>query len=119
MKPCSSRLHGFSYRQESFMRFCTLASSSSGNCAVIKSGNTAILIDAGISMRRIKQGLSETGLLPEEFAGKVSFAGNSCMGGLLRYLKAGKPLLRTEGTYLNLAEQPEFEKLYYRYMNFM
>ena len=50
------------------MKFCTLASGSSGNCAVIKSGDTAILIDAGISMRRIKQGLAETGLLPEDIS---------------------------------------------------
>ena len=50
------------------MKFCTLASGSSGNCAVIKSGDTAILIDAGISMRRIKQGLAETGLLPEDLS---------------------------------------------------
>ena len=50
------------------MKFCTLSSGSSGNCAVIKSGNTAILIDAGISMRRIKQGLAEIGLLPEDIS---------------------------------------------------
>lgn len=50
------------------MKFCTLASGSSGNCAVIKSGDTAILIDAGISMRRIKTGLAQIGLLPEDLS---------------------------------------------------
>ena len=39
------------------MRFCTLASSSSGNCTYVSGGGTEILIDAGISMRRIKQAL--------------------------------------------------------------
>lgn len=60
----------------------------------------------------------KTGLLPKEFAGKVSFVGNSCMGGLLQYGKAGEPELDAGGEIINLAEQPEFELLFYRYMNF-
>lgn len=37
----------------------TLASGSSGNAAILSDGNTNILIDAGISCRRIKTALSE------------------------------------------------------------
>lgn len=37
---------------------CSLASGSSGNCYVVRSQSTAVLIDAGISARRIKKGLS-------------------------------------------------------------
>ena len=46
------------------MRICTLASSSSGNCAVVSHGKIHILIDAGISLRRIKDCLRGFGLSP-------------------------------------------------------
>ncbi len=48
------------------MEFYTLASSSSGNAALIRSGKTAILLDAGISARRIAQALALLGMTPEE-----------------------------------------------------
>lgn len=44
------------------MEFFTLASSSSGNAALVRDQNTALLIDAGISARRIAQELSAVGL---------------------------------------------------------
>lgn len=59
-----------------------------------------------------------TGLLPSEFAGKVKVVGNSCIGGILSCLLNGKNMIYCEGESLNLAEQPEFEELYYRFMNF-
>ena len=42
------------------------ASGSSGNCSLVSDGKTNILIDAGISARRIKSCLSELGLTPDE-----------------------------------------------------
>lgn len=36
------------------MEICTFASGSSGNCTLVSSGETKLLVDAGISMRRIK-----------------------------------------------------------------
>lgn len=42
--------------------YYSLASGSSGNCAVWCAGDTAILIDAGISFRAINQGLGAAGL---------------------------------------------------------
>ena len=42
-----------------FMRFTSIASGSSGNCTYIGSDNTHILIDAGVSKKRIEQGLNE------------------------------------------------------------
>ena len=42
------------------LRFCSFASGSSGNCYLVKSDNTAILIDAGISGKRILEGLEHT-----------------------------------------------------------
>ena len=44
------------------MRFCTFASSSAGNCSLLSCGDTHILIDAGISCRRIAASLKELGL---------------------------------------------------------
>lgn len=44
------------------MKFCMLASSSSGNCSVIQSSDTTVLVDAGISAKRTMNGLSQHGL---------------------------------------------------------
>ena len=43
------------------LQFCSFASGSSGNSYLVKDDNTAVLIDAGISGKRILQGLEETG----------------------------------------------------------
>lgn len=43
------------------VKFCSFASGSSGNCYLVKDEETAILIDAGISGKRIFEGLEETG----------------------------------------------------------
>ena len=48
------------------MEFYTLASSSAGNAALLRSGGTAVLLDAGISARRIAQALSQLGMTPRE-----------------------------------------------------
>ena len=42
------------------IKFCSFASGSSGNCYLVKDDDTAILIDAGISGKRILEGLAET-----------------------------------------------------------
>ena len=44
------------------MRLSIFASGSSGNCLLLSSGDSHILIDAGISMRRIQAGLREAAL---------------------------------------------------------
>jgi phosphoribosyl 1,2-cyclic phosphodiesterase len=44
--------------------FCSFASGSGGNCYLIKSESVAILVDAGISGRRIRKGLERTGTDP-------------------------------------------------------
>ena len=44
------------------MKICTFASGSSGNCALVWHKDTYILIDAGISMRRIVSCLQKLGL---------------------------------------------------------
>ena len=45
-------------------RFITLASSSSGNAAFVGTGQYGVLIDAGISAKRIKTAMTDAGLDP-------------------------------------------------------
>lgn len=47
----------------------TFASGSEGNCLLISGGQTHILVDAGISCKRIKTALARLGLTPEELSG--------------------------------------------------
>lgn len=51
------------------IKFCSFASGSSGNCYMIKNDNTALLIDAGISGKKIFKGLESTDTLPEDVSG--------------------------------------------------
>ena len=51
------------------MRVCVFASSSSGNCLLLSEGGTNILIDAGISMRRIVSSLAQAGLTMRNIGG--------------------------------------------------
>lgn len=50
------------------MEVCTLASGSSGNCTLVRCGDTCVLLDAGISARRITAGLRELGTEPPELS---------------------------------------------------
>ena len=51
------------------MQIYTLASGSTGNCTLVKDGDTAVLIDAGISTKRIVTALKELGMFPEQLNG--------------------------------------------------
>ena len=51
------------------MRAVTFASGSGGNCTLVSQGDTHILIDAGISMKRIVACLADRGLTPAELGG--------------------------------------------------
>lgn len=51
------------------MKICTIASGSSGNCLLASAGGAHILVDAGISCRRITKALAEQGLTPEDLSG--------------------------------------------------
>ena len=53
------------------MRFVSIASGSSGNCIYIGSERTHILVDAGISNKRIEQGLNAIGLKGSDLNGVV------------------------------------------------
>lgn len=51
------------------MNLCSIASGSSGNCIYVGSQNTNILVDVGISAKRIEQGLTSIGVLPTTIDG--------------------------------------------------
>ena len=51
------------------MTLTVIASGSSGNCSLISEGDTHLLIDAGISMRRVCAALADHGVRPEALAG--------------------------------------------------
>ena len=50
----------------SHLRICSLRSSSKGNCTVVFSDTTKILIDCGISCKMAVSALSDIGISPEE-----------------------------------------------------
>ena len=51
------------------MRLCSIASGSSGNCIYVGSENAHLLVDAGISGKRITQGLNSLELTGEDIDG--------------------------------------------------
>lgn len=51
------------------MTLHTLASGSEGNCLLVASGSTRLLVDAGISLRRIKTALAQLGLTVDQLSG--------------------------------------------------
>ena len=51
------------------LTYTTLASGSSGNCALVSCGATRLLVDAGISARRITTALKSLGVDPASLSG--------------------------------------------------
>ncbi|MCI8606372.1 MAG: MBL fold metallo-hydrolase [Hungatella sp.] len=82
------------------MRLVSIASGSSGNCIYAGTENTHILIDAGISNKRIEQGLNDIGVKGSELDGVFITHEHSDhvkgLGVLAR--KHGVPIYATEET---------------------
>ena len=51
------------------MKFCSIASGSSGNCIFAGSSATYVLIDAGISGKRIEEGLRSIDMTTSDIDG--------------------------------------------------
>ena len=51
------------------LKFCSFASGSSGNCYLVKSDEAALLVDVGITGKRILTGLEEAGVVPDRLNG--------------------------------------------------
>ena len=49
--------------------FCSLYSGSSGNCLFVETDNTKLLIDAGVSLKKIEEGLNNMNIDPSSLDG--------------------------------------------------
>lgn len=69
-------------------KFITLYSSSSGNCSFLGEGNSGILIDAGVSCKRICEALSSNEISPERIEGiLITHIHSDHIKGLLNFTK--------------------------------
>ncbi len=82
------------------MRLCSIASGSSGNCIYVGSDNTHLMVDAGISGKRIEAGLNEIGLKTGEMDGiLITHEHSDHIAGLgVIARKHGIPIYATKGT---------------------
>lgn len=82
------------------MQLCSIASGSSGNCIYAGTENCHLLVDAGISGKRIEAGLNEIGLKTSEMDGILITHEHSdhikSLGVIAR--KHGIPMYATKGT---------------------
>ena len=82
------------------MRLCSIASGSSGNCIYTGSDNTHLLVDAGISAKRVEAGLKELELEGSDIQGLLITHEQSdhIKGGGVLARRYGVPIYATEGT---------------------
>ena len=87
-------------------RFCSLFSSSSGNSTFISSASTSILIDAGVSARRMVKALSEREIDPKTIGGIFITHEHTDHINAVRILASnnGIPVYATKGTLEALNE---------------
>ncbi|MDO4339478.1 MAG: MBL fold metallo-hydrolase [Eubacteriales bacterium] len=82
------------------MRFCSIASGSSGNCIYVGSDNTHVLVDVGISGKRIEAGLNSIDLTGRDIDGILITHEHSdhikCLGVMARKYRI--PVYATGGT---------------------
>lgn len=89
------------------MRVCSIASGSSGNCIYVGNDKHHILIDAGISRKRIVDGLSFIGIAPEMLdAIFVTHEHLDHISGIPMMMKMfGTPVFATGGTLNELCRR--------------
>lgn len=102
------------------MRLCSIASGSSGNCIYIGEKNTHILVDVGISAKRVEEGLAEISVSPEELSAVfITHEHTDHIQGLWAFEKKHNvPVYATEHTldvYMRTKKQPELlaERLHF------
>ncbi len=95
------------------MRVCTIASGSSGNCIYVGSDDTHVLVDAGISGKKIEQGLNEIGLTGNDIDALLVTHEHSdhikSLGVLAR--KYGMPIYTSEKTFKEATNQTKTGKI--------
>lgn len=85
----------------------TLASGSTGNATLVFNETSALLIDAGISAKRITEGLAQVGLAPSDLDGIcITHAHSDHIAGLRVLMKRTRaPLYMTQATAEELLRQ--------------
>jgi len=100
------------------MQIRTFASGSSGNCTLFKSGEEAVLVDAGISAKRIAEGLDLSGVKPGNLSGiLITHEHVDHISGLKVFLKHYPvPVYTAHGTaraFLHSAGPGDFASLFH------
>lgn len=95
------------------MDFCSIASGSSGNCIFVGTDRTGVLIDAGISGKRVVAGLNSIDRKPEELdAIFVTHEHSDHIRGLgVLARKYGIPIYSSRGTIQTMREQKMLGKV--------
>lgn len=95
------------------MRLCSIASGSSGNCIYVGSDHTHLLVDTGISKKRIDEGLHTLGMKGEELAGiLITHEHSDHIQGLGVFSrKYGIPVYATKGTLKGIREYKSLGKM--------
>ena len=83
------------------LAICSFASGSSGNCFLIKTEETAVLVDAGISGRQVESGLASLGLKTEDLSAVLITHEHSDHIRGLRVISSRScaPVYASEGTF--------------------
>ena len=95
------------------MEICSIASGSSGNCICAGTQNCHLMIDAGISGKRIEAGLNSVGLKTEEMEGiLITHEHSDHISGLgVIARRYGLPIYGTKGTLEAIANTPSVGKI--------
>jgi phosphoribosyl 1,2-cyclic phosphodiesterase len=83
------------------IRFASLGSGSKGNCTVIESGTTRVMLDCGFYLRDIEERLGRLGIEPQSLSAiVVTHEHNDHIGGVARFArKHHVPVWMTPGTF--------------------
>ena len=89
------------------MRLVSIASGSSGNCIYVGNDNTHLLVDVGISAKRIEAGLKEIDLCGKDLDGILITHEHSdhIQGVGVMARKYGIPIYATRGTIQEILQK--------------
>ena len=90
------------------LKFCSFASGSSGNCYMIQCEETVLLVDVGISGKKIMHGLASAGIEPEQVAGILITHEHSDH---IKSLKTVNKKLVNATTFCNIGTWPYLQEL--------
>lgn len=95
------------------MELCSIASGSSGNCIYVGTEDTHLLVDAGISKKRIEEGLTEIDIDPKSISGiLITHEHSDHISGLgVMARRYHMPIYATEGTVRRLLQGSSLGKL--------